>query len=269
MAVAGGDGRRRRCRSSTLPLRAGRSWCPRFAGPARLRTKRRRSQRHWQGRLAGPRPERLRDRQSLQLGIWSALGSTDPSAPQSTEYNQGATRSTAPTTRASFPRMVTAARTVTFTTSFKNPMRKLIGDTQVKFGIFVPFYNSPNVTARQLHLSVSWHGHRGPFVPVTLTGSTSNTAGIMGVIGGPTGFNLRAHHTLRLSYRIRVSKSVPLRRRRRSCSSRRSWTRSIPHPVPTACSPPPQPRTLGSGEPSRPGVVQDIPMKRATFGAPT
>ena len=53
----------------------------------------------------------------------------------------------------------------------------------------------------------------GPFVPVTLTGSTSNTAGIMGV-RGPTAFNLRAHHTLRLSYRIRVSKSVPLRRRR-------------------------------------------------------
>ena len=127
---------------------------------------------------------------------------------------QGTTRSTAPTTRARFPRMVTAGRTVTFTTSFTNPMRKLIGDTQVKFGIFVPFYNSPNVTARQIHLSVSWHGHRGPFVSVRLTGSTSNTAGIIGVIGGPTGFNLRAHHTLTLSYRIRVSKSVPLRRRR-------------------------------------------------------
>lgn len=110
--------------------------------------------------------------------------------------------------------MVTAGRTLTFTTSITNPMRTLIGDTQVNFGIFEPFYNSPNVTARQIHLSRSWHGHRGPFVPVRLTGSTSNTAGIIGVIGGPTGFNLRAHHTLTLTYRIRVSKSVPLRRRR-------------------------------------------------------
>ncbi len=127
---------------------------------------------------------------------------------------QGTTRSTAPRARANFPRMVTAGRTVTFATRITNPKRKPIGDTQVNFGIFEPFYNSLNVTARQIHLSVSRHGHRGPFVPVRLTGSTSKTAGIIGVIGGPTGFNLRAHHTLTLTYRLRVSKSVPLRRRR-------------------------------------------------------
>jgi len=127
---------------------------------------------------------------------------------------QGTTRSSAPRTRATFPQTVTAGRTLTFTTSFTNPMRTLIGDTQVNFGIFVPFYNSPNVTARQVQLSVSWHGHRGPFVPVRLTGSTSNGAGIIGVIGGPTGFNLRADYTRTLTYRIRVSTSVPLRRRR-------------------------------------------------------
>ena len=99
----------------------------------------------------------------------------------------------------------------------------------MKFGIFVPFYNSPNVTARQLHLSVSWYGHRGPFVPVMLTGSTSNTAGIIGVIGGPTGFNLRAHHTLTLGYRIRVSKSMlgagDARHPNETCNLRRSNVR--------------------------------------------
>lgn len=110
--------------------------------------------------------------------------------------------------------LVTAGRTVTFATRITNPKRKLIGDTQVNFGIFEPYYNSPNVTARQIHISVSRHGHRGPFVPLRLTGSTSKTAGIIGVIGGPTGFNLRAHHTLTLTYRLRVSKSVPLGRRR-------------------------------------------------------
>jgi hypothetical protein len=126
---------------------------------------------------------------------------------------QGSARKRAPTARATFPHKVTAGRTMTFTTSLTNPSRARIGDTQVHFLIFVPFYNSPNVTAHQVHLSLSWHGHRGPFNQVRLTGSTSNTAGILGVIGGPTGFNLRAKHTDTLTYRITVSKSVPRRRR--------------------------------------------------------
>jgi hypothetical protein len=127
---------------------------------------------------------------------------------------QGKARSKAPKARATFPRLVTAGRTMTFTERFTNPKRKRIADTQIDFWIFVPFYNSPNVTHRQVHLWVSWHGRRGPFVPLKLTGSTSNTAGISSVIGGPTGFAFKARRTLTLTFRIRVSKSVPLNRPR-------------------------------------------------------
>lgn len=127
---------------------------------------------------------------------------------------QGAEQSKAPTVRGTFPDVVTAGRTLTFTTSLTNPKRASIGDAQIDFEIFVPFYNSPNLAARKVRLTVSWHGNRGPFVPVRLTGSTSRDAGIAGVIGGPAGFNLRGHHTRTLTYRMTVSKHVPLRSKR-------------------------------------------------------
>lgn len=125
---------------------------------------------------------------------------------------QGRTRSIAPGASQRFPRLVTAGRRSTFTTSFRNPTRRPIADAQPQFAIFAPGTSSPNVRARQIHLSVSRHGGRGPFVPVVLSGSTDG-AGIIGVIGGATGFSFRGRHTLTLTYRIRVSKSVPRRRR--------------------------------------------------------
>jgi hypothetical protein len=84
----------------------------------------------------------------------------------------------------------------------------------VTFAIYAPTVRSPNVRAAQIHLSVSRHGRRGPFVPVALTGSTVNDAEIIGVIGGELGLELRARHTITLTYRIEVSTSVPRRRRK-------------------------------------------------------
>jgi hypothetical protein len=126
---------------------------------------------------------------------------------------QGTKRSIAPQAGAAFPRKVTAGRRSTFTTSFTNPMRSRIADARVAFEIYSIDEHSPNVRARQVHLSVSRHGRRGPFAPVRLSGSTGQ-AGISGVIGGAAGFDLRGRRKLTLTYRIRLGRGVPRRRRR-------------------------------------------------------
>jgi hypothetical protein len=132
----------------------------------------------------------------------------------STVIYQGRKRSIAPRAHGTFPRKVTAGRKATFTTSFVNPMRSPIRDAQPQLWIFAPGVSSPNVRAGQIHLSVSRHGRHGPFVPVALTGSTVGQAGISGVIGGPTGFEIRGRRTRTLTWRIKVSKRVPRHRRR-------------------------------------------------------
>ena len=127
---------------------------------------------------------------------------------------QGTTRSLAPRGRATFPHAVTHGRTATFTTTFANPMRHPIGDSQVHFWITSADFLGQNVRARQIHLSVSWHGRRGPFVPVAVTGATlTPPAAIIGVIGGGSGFSFRARHTTTLTYRLRLSNNVPRLRR--------------------------------------------------------
>jgi hypothetical protein len=124
---------------------------------------------------------------------------------------QGTKRSIAPRAGDKFPARIIAGRRAGFTTSFRNPMRNKISGAQASFAIYSAGSHPPNVRARQVHVSVSFHRYRGPFVPVRLTGSTGE-AGITGVIGRAAGFTFRARHKLTLTYRIRVSRHVPRRR---------------------------------------------------------
>lgn len=126
---------------------------------------------------------------------------------------QGRSRASAPRAGAAFPKVVRTGRRAIFTTAFTNRTTDPIGNSQVNLLVYARGEHSPSVRARQIHISVSWHGRRGPFRPVRLSGSTGE-AGISGVIGGPRGFKLRGRHKLTLTYRIRVSKTVPRHRRR-------------------------------------------------------
>lgn len=126
---------------------------------------------------------------------------------------QGKKRSIAPRASVAFPKKLIAGRTSTFKGSLTNPTHSRIADVQLTFAIYGFDEHSPAVRARNLRLSVSRHGADGPFRPVKLTGSTGE-AGIIGVIGGAAGFNLRARHKLKLSFRIKVKAGVPRHRRR-------------------------------------------------------
>lgn len=131
----------------------------------------------------------------------------------STVIYQGRKRSLAPRAHLTLRRKLTAGRTSTFTTTFRNRMRHSIADAQPQLWIFAPGLSSPNVPARRIRLWVSRHGRRGRFRRVALTGSTGET-GIVGLIGGAAGFKLRGRHTLKLTWRIKVSKRLPRHRRR-------------------------------------------------------
>jgi hypothetical protein len=126
---------------------------------------------------------------------------------------QGKARSKAPALTAAYPKVLVAGRTTTFAMKLANRTKHKLVSAQVLFGISPPRAGSPVVQARQLQLSVSRSGPRGPFVPVDLGGSLAGGGSIVGLIGGEKGFDVPSGRTSTLTFRLRATRGAPRGRR--------------------------------------------------------
>ena len=123
---------------------------------------------------------------------------------------QGSMQQSAPTASDTFPTSFQpGADAKTFTTSFTNSTATPLVNVQIDFSLFPADKVTTDVTAAQVHLSASTAGASGPFMPVSLTGSTVKEGAIQGRVGAQGGTKLAAGDTVTITYQMSLDTAVP------------------------------------------------------------
>jgi hypothetical protein len=123
---------------------------------------------------------------------------------------QGTTGKDVPTVGTTFPTLLKAGAAPTlFTVKVANPSPHAMANAQVDFAVVSADASSPNVDAREVHLSYSRTGPKGRFTNLALTGSTGSGA-IEGHLGPDDGATLPAGSSQTMTFRVALASDVPV-----------------------------------------------------------
>jgi hypothetical protein len=123
---------------------------------------------------------------------------------------QGTTEKASPSFHADFPTSVQAGATKTFTMTATNPGSQPLYDARVDFEVFPGSDHAKKVTASEVHMVYSTNGPNGTFMPVTLSGTTSNGDAIQGYFGAEQGSTFAPHSTKTYTVRVTLNPKVPV-----------------------------------------------------------
>jgi Invasin, domain 3 len=124
---------------------------------------------------------------------------------------QGVTGKDVPPLNASFPPLLKAgAAPTTFTLHFGNSAASSMPYARLDLAVLAGAQHSPNVDAKQVHLSYSMTGPKGRFTNVPLTGATGGGAQIDGHLGPQQGSTLPPSTSKTVTFRVALSSSAPV-----------------------------------------------------------
>jgi hypothetical protein len=123
---------------------------------------------------------------------------------------QGTTGKVVPTVGTTFPTLLKAGAAPTlFTVKVANPSPQAMANARVDFAVVGADANSPNVAARDVHLSYSRTGPKGRFTNLALTGSTGSGA-IEGHLGPEDGATMAPASSQTMTFRVALASGVPV-----------------------------------------------------------